>query len=285
MDKKSILIVGASSLLGKSFCKLFGSHYDIFTCGRNRVNDNFKHIEVDLSKELDIDKLPKKVEVVLYLAQSYKFRDFQNSADEIFKINTVRVLDFLNYSKDIGVNQFIYASTGGVYTQNKIHQEDDYIDASKLNGFYATSKYSAELLVNSYKQYFDMVILRPFFIFGEEQKLEMLIPRLIGNIKNHNPIQLQGKKGICINPIYVDDASNIVSDIIDKGVNGVFNLSGKSTIDLKELSMIIGNILNIEPIFDYQEKQGMDVIGDNTKFKHLDYTLLKNAIERVIDAI
>ena len=54
MLKKNILVIGASGLLGKNFCKLFVNKYEIITCGRNKVSNEIKHIYLDLSKKIKI---------------------------------------------------------------------------------------------------------------------------------------------------------------------------------------------------------------------------------------
>jgi len=282
MGKQNILIVGGSSLLGKNFCKLFSNKYKIITCGRSSANKVIEHIEMDLSKHIDKNILPKDIDVVLYLAQSYNFRDFQNSSDDIFQINSAKVLEFLNYSKEVKIKQFIYASTGSVYTQNKVHFEDDFIDTIKLDDFYATSKYCGEMLVNSYKDFFDTVVLRPFFMFGEEQKSDMLIPRLILNIKSGKHIQLQGDDGIKINPIYVEDAAKIVAKIIDENKIGIYNVASDRTLSLKELCLIIGDICNKEPIFDYSETSPKNVVGNFAKIGYEELTKLEEAIKRMV---
>lgn len=282
MAKKNILIIGGSSLLGKSFCKLFSSSYKIITCGRNNISEEINHIEMDLSQDIEKYKLPKNIDTVIYLAQSYNFRDFPNSSDDIFQINTVKVLDFLNYSKEIGVKQFIYASTGGVYTQDKIHFENDFIDTTKLNGFYTTSKYSGEMLVNRYSDFFDIVILRPFFMFGEEQKSDMLIPRIISSVKYGKAIQLEGNNGIKINPIYVEDAAKIVGKIIVESKTGVYNVSGNRTLSLKELCLIIGDTLKKEPIFEHSKNSSKDVVGNFSKIGYDKFTILEEAIKRMV---
>lgn len=282
MPKKNILIVGASSLLGKSFCKLFSSSYEIITCGRKSINENIKHIELDLSQEIEKHKLPKSIDIVIYLAQSYNFRDFPNSSNDILQINTVKVLDFLNYSKDVGAKKFIYASTGGVYTQNKIHAEDDFIETIKVNGFYATSKYCGEMIVNSYKDFFDIVILRPFFMFGVEQKSDMLIPRLISNVKIGKSIQLQGNNGIKINPIFVEDAAKIVAKIIDENKIGIYNIAGNRILSLKELCLIIGDTLKKEPIFEYGKNNAKDLVGDFSKINYKKFIKIDDAIKRMV---
>jgi len=285
MSKKRLLIVGASSLLGKSFLKLFGDNYEVFTCGRSIVSGQFEHFKMDFSKEIDVNILPSNIDIVIYLAQSYKFRDFQNNSDEIFQINTARVLEFLNYAKKARAKRFLYTSTGGVYTTNEVHIEDELIDASKLNGFYAVSKYCAELLVSSYKQFFDVIILRPFFMYGEEQKDDMLIPSLISKVKNKRLVQLQGAEGIKINPIYVDDAAKIIQNIIKTDANGVFNIAGKEIVSISQLCSIIGNCLNIKPLFENLEGSASDIIGSRKKIKSLAGEMENSICNNILELI
>ena len=268
-------------ILGKSFIKLYGNDYNITTSGRTGNLEN-KHIYMDLEREIDFDKFPKNIDTIIYLAQSYNFRDFPNSSNDIFTINTVRVLDFLNYSRNIGIKHFIYASTGGVYTQDKINQEDDFIDTTKLNGFYATSKYCTELLVNSYKDFFDTVILRPFFMFGINQKKDMLIPRLVENIKTNKEIILQGEEGIYINPIYVNDAAKALNKIILNNLTGIYNLAGDETVSIRQLSEIIGKLLGIKPIFRQENNITKNLLANNKKIRHSNYSKLEISLKELI---
>ena len=52
----------------------------------------------------------------------------------------------------------------------------------------------------------------------------MLVPRMIDNIANGNPIFLQGRNGIRINPIFVDDAALSVYKSIQIKKSEIYNI-------------------------------------------------------------
>lgn len=118
-------------------------------------------------------------------------------------------------------------------------------------------------------------------MFGPEQKNNMLIPRLINCIKNGEPIKLNGKNGIRINPLFVNDAANILNLVIREQKTGVYNMAGKEIISLKELCILIGKRLDKKPIFEYTD-ESKSFIADITKIDYKNYMNLKDAIDEVI---
>ena len=79
----------------------------------------------------------------------------------------------------------------------------------------------------------------------------MLIPRLITNVRENNPISLQGRNGIFLNPIHVSDAvSSILAALELKGSHTI-NVAGSRVLSLKELSELIGEKVGVKPIFEY----------------------------------
>lgn len=283
MNKKSILIIGASSLLGRKFCQMYFSDYKIYSLGRTKVSSIHSHIDCDLSLELDYSSFPTNIDIVLYLAQSNNYKDFENYSKEIFLINTIRPLEIMEFYKKNHIAQFIYASTGGVYPFSLLkHHEDEQININDLDDFYFKSKISAELLLSSYSAYTNIAILRPFFIFGKNQKLGMLFPRLISNIKNKNSIKLNGSNGIKINPIYATDAARIINKIILENKIGIFNVAGNKNISLRKLCEIIGDKVGIKPIFEYSEENGYNVLADISKINFTNFTNLNLSIEEIL---
>lgn len=282
MDKMKILLVGSSSLLGRTFCELFSNNYEIYSLSKSTTPYDTNPIECDLSEEIPFVKLPLHVDIIIYLAQANNYKDFKNFSKDIYTINTIRVFELIEYYKNKSLKKFIYASTGGVYTSsNEIYSEDDIISPEKLNDFYFKSKFSSELLLSSYSSFCNIIILRPFFMFGKNQKESMLFPRLIQAIKNKEAIKLNGTEGIKINPIYVIDAANILNLILNKNQAGIYNLAGNETISIKELCILIGEKLNTKPIFEYNDKSN-NFIADISKFHYHEYTSIREAIDKVI---
>lgn len=283
MDKMKILIVGSSSLLGKTFCESFSNNYEIYSLGKTMTSYVTNHIECDLIDEIPFANLPQCIDVIIYLAQANNYKDFQKFSKDIYTINTIRVFELIEYYKNKNLKKIIYASTGGVYnSSSEVHSENDIIYPEKLNDFYFKSKFSSELLLSSYSSFCDIVILRPFFMFGKNQKESMLFPRLVKSIKNREVIKLNGLEGIKINPIYVVDAANMLNLILNEKQAGVYNIAGNEIISLKELSILIGKKLNTNPIFEYTDKSN-NFIADISKFNYQKYTSLYDAIDKVIN--
>lgn len=87
-------------------------------------------------------------------------------------------------------------------------------------------------------------------MFGINQKKDMLIPRLVENIKTNKEIILQGEEGIYINPIYVNDAAKALNKIILNNLTGIYNLAGDETVSIRQLSEIIGKLLELNQFLD-----------------------------------
>jgi nucleoside-diphosphate-sugar epimerase len=187
---------------------------------------------------------------------------------------------------DCGIKKFIYTSTGGLYKEldSPINENDLLKNPTELD-FYCASKLSSELLISSYSQFFDVQILRPFFIFGPRQSDQMLIPRLIKNIELGNTVYLSGEKGIHINPIYVKDAASILVKLLGIPGSRQINIASDQVISIFQLATYIAEIIGKEPNFSYQSKQ-KDLIGDNSLLKgiigNISLTELKESLKDTV---
>lgn len=263
----NILVTGATGLIGSSLLKPLSNLFEVHAISRSIVSKPVIDINwhyADLSHDFDVKLLPRNVEAVIYLAQSENYRDFPKKALDIFEINTAKVLKMLDYAREIGVKKFIYASSGGVYgSAHNSFSEAVTVPATGENGFYLSSKLCSEILTENYKKFMDVVILRLFFAYGKMQKPTMLIPRLVANVKDGKPINLQGNNGILINPIHVSDVVSSVLAALDlKGFHKI-NVAGKEVVTLKQICEMIGAKIGVEPIFECDLKSTpRNLIGD-----------------------
>jgi nucleoside-diphosphate-sugar epimerase len=270
-----VLITGYNGLVGTELINklVTNKSFEIYGLGRSD-NPNLEIIFTDLNKGFNQAIFPDKMDVIIHLAQSEKFRDFPDQALDIFSVNTASTLHLLDYAKRAGVSKFIYASTGGVYggSAEPLDESIPITANGGALGFYQSTKLCSELLVQNYSQFFEVNILRFFFVYGPEQKREMLIPRLMNSVKNGISIKLIGDGGIKMNPIYVSDAAeSIVSVVHKKNGNRIFNIAGNEIIDLRSLCKIIGRIVGKLPEFEV-------TIGDNKTNLIADITLMKELL-------
>jgi UDP-glucose 4-epimerase len=273
MKKKyeKILIAGANGLLGRNLVDILSQTHIVFALVKKKtkiqfkLNKNITVLEVNLSN-IDTKKLPNKIDVIYYLAQSNKRKNFPEEVDDIIAINILAPNILAKWGIKIGVKKFIYVSSGGVYDNSKKPvKEFANINANKNREFYLNSKLCAEILLKNYSNLFEtFIILRPFFIYGIGQKKNMLISRLISNVKNDREININGKDGIKINPIYATDAANAVANVINIKKSMTINIGGNEIISLKALILMIGDETAKQPIISNNKYTKNNLIGDIT---------------------
>jgi UDP-glucose 4-epimerase len=292
---KTCLVTGCTGLIGSHLIPSLiedGWHVYGITRSQNKWNDisNYYPIVIDLASGFDINTLPKKVDVIIHLAQSRNFREFPELATDIFRVNTETTLMLLNYARKAQVKKFVLASTGGVYGTGKLSfsENSELANYSDL-GFYASTKLCSEILVNNYNSLFDVNILRLFFVYGQGQHRSMLIPRIVYNIVDNLPVTLNGENGILINPIHVSDAISAIICSLTTDKKSVINIGGLEILSLREISEIIGDKLNCSPNFNVQlQDDSKNLIADISKMiKYLNVPKIsfQKGIDNVIEEV
>ena len=209
---------------------------------------------------------PKELDAIIHLA-AVTPHALPSSKQTLYKINTVSTLELLEYGKHLGINSFVYASSGGVYgySQNN-HSENDPV--SPID-FYALTKYESELLVKHFSQYFSTIILRFFFPYGPKQK-NRLIPQLIDKIREDKAITMYNKGDPTINPIYISDVVEAMKRALSLKSSNIINIAGSEKINILELSHLIGSLINNSPRFEYYEDEKIKgLVGDISKMRKL----------------
>ena len=287
---KSILITGCNGLLGKAICKRLSSLdikvYGIVHNKKYEPIENINYINIDLANLSTENNLPKEIDCIMHLAQSSNFRNFPEYSQDIFNVNVASTSFLLNYANKIGVKKFIFASSGGVYGNGgtPFSEKAPLVPPGEL-GFYLGTKACGEILVESYASFFNVIIIRPFFIYGKGQNRSMLIPRIMDSIKNGKPIFLHDNKGISINPIHVEDAVSTVLATLKKEFSATFNIAGPEILSILDISNIMSNYLNKEAIYKNIDNTPMDLIADIALMKKELYIPKRTIKNYLIDVI
>uniref|UniRef100_UPI0037480321 NAD-dependent epimerase/dehydratase family protein n=1 Tax=Escherichia coli TaxID=562 RepID=UPI0037480321 len=85
--------------------------------GRHRGHPTPAHVEwldVNLSEGLDTAKLPRRMDAILHLAQSDRYREFPAGAPDVFRFNVDVPAQLMLWAKTAGVSRAVFASTGTV---------------------------------------------------------------------------------------------------------------------------------------------------------------------------
>ena len=285
-----ILVSGATGLLGQALLAMTDKNDEIFFISRKSLEiRNHKCIVLDLSSDWKISSLPSQMDVIVHLAQSSEYRKFPDRASDIFSVNVGSTAKLLDYAKMSGVQRFLLASTGGIYKgqRSPLSEESEILGPSEL-GFYFASKLSSEMLAANYRDWFEINILRIFFMYGINQRIEMFLPSIIKKIASGTPVRLEGHDGIRVNPIHASVAASVVHEIIRRGGPRTINLAGIDTYSIREISDSIGKILGVEPQYEIVGESD-DLIADTTQMKKFIQnptdslnTLLPSIIEEVL---
>jgi UDP-glucose 4-epimerase len=265
-----ILVTGSTGFLGSRLVRQLEGENEIFALIRTapRVKLSRVHwINQDLAKPLDYSSLPKNADAVIHLAQSKSYRQFPDGANDVFDVNIHGTFNLLEFGRKVGIECFIFASTGGVYGYSyEKFGETDPVDP--LN-FYLSSKYTAELLVANYQQFFRTVVFRFFFVYGPDQR-GMLIPTLMRKVVNGERITIEGNPGLRINPIYVEDAVRVFEPGFHLGSSELFNVAGDENVTISNLIRLIEMITGKKALVEHTASGPRgDLVGDNRRMKEV----------------
>ena len=271
MNAKNIVISGGTGFLGSNVINMLKEGYIIYNLGRNK-NPLCNNVYWDLEGEIDYSKLPKKVDIIIHAASIVGITN--NSPSKYIDINVKSTTVLLEYALAASADHYIYISTGGVYGfKDKLQDEDEYCNPKD---FYGLTKYFSEMACNYYKDKIPMTVLRLFFPYGVKQ-IGRLIPNLVEKIMSNDIIEINKSGKPAINPIYIDDATYIIKQIIDNKIYGTYNICGNEIVSIKDICNIIAKKLNKTEIAYCENNNCVeDLIGSNKKISKV--VNLKNQI-------
>lgn len=266
MEQKKILVTGANGLLGKHSLEAFNRKHEVHAIVREIPTDKIDGVfyyEIDLKTDWSAEGLPNDIHTIFHLAQSELFRAFPDHALEVFNVNVASTVKLLDYGRKVRIKKFVFASSGGIYDSNvEPLSENSPINTFGLLGNYFATKLCSEILTQNYIDYFDVTLLRIFFMYGNGQKRSMLIPRLVDSVRDGKGISLTANGGIQINPVHVSDVVNLLEKLIHSSGSSTFNVAGPEILTLKRIADIIGEKMGCQPKYEHQSETGNNWIAN-----------------------
>ena len=253
---KKVLVTGSKGFIGESLVAyLKKMEYEVL---------GFNSEDGDIS-DCDIYEKYKPVEIsyIFHLASKTFIPSSWEHPVDFYKtsiIGTQQVLELCR-KKNIPMT-FVSAYVYGISEKLPIAE----ITPLNPNNPYAHSKYLTEELCKFYSDYYNVkiTIIRPFNIYGKNQKDYFLIPHIIKQVLDEEEIKVKD-----LNPkrdyIYLDDLiCGLIKTMTYKKKFSIFNLGSGVEYSVKEIIDIIQNIF----------KTDKSVISDNIE--------RKNEITRVV---
>ncbi|WP_462253013.1 dTDP-glucose 4,6-dehydratase [Ekhidna sp.] len=200
------------------------------------ANDNYEFVKGDICNSLFIEQLFKDYDfksVVHLAAESHVDRSISNPI-EFINTNVLGTVNLLNAAKntwmgDFAERRFYHISTDEVY--GSLGEKGFFTETTSYDpqSPYSASKASSDHFVRAYGNTYGL----PYIIsncsnnYGPNQFPEKLIPLMIHNIKNEQPLPVYGKGENIRDWLYVEDHARAIELILEKGGDGeTYNIGG-----------------------------------------------------------
>ncbi len=266
-------------MLGRSlYKKLKEKKYDIIGFSRNKkewFEDEFHFFEEFFEKDFEGD---------FYIYLSAVSGDFQVERDYIkaLEINVINPLKILNKIKK---GHFIYISSASVY-RNKLFPEEE--DAEFHTSLYGSQKYAAEGLLKALanKRGIKFTALRFPRIYGPFMQRNPVADFLIALRNRKDEVNLYDDFSARYEYIFSYDASEYIVEIMEKGIEGIYNTGSgqiKSVQEIKEIfEKITGKKFNINFI---KKRKGADAIdsGKIQKILKIEFTDFEKGVRKCLE--
>lgn len=228
--------------------------------GRHLRLEDMVAPRVDLTQPLT--GLPERLDAVVHLAQSRRYREFPDGAGDVVAVNVAATAALADYARRAGARRFVFVSTGGVYGyRDRPAREEDPVAPI---GFYQASKYAAEVLLAPYTEYFTTVILRPFFVYGPGQR-EMLIASVARRVLAGEPVTGPGPR---INPIHVTDAARAIEAALSLDAPALINVAGDEVVTVADLAQRLAEAAGVQPVIEAGEPPPGDLVADTERMRN-----------------
>lgn len=226
--------------------------------------DTYKLLEIDIR---DLDALRNEVEVginvIVHLAAKAGVRPSIEDPVAYQEVNVTGTQNMLEFAKERGIKQFVFASSSSVYGKNPNvpWREDDYV--LQPISPYASTKVSGELLGHVYSHLYSIrfIALRFFTVYGPRQRPDLAIHKFVDLISKGKTISLYGDGTTRRDYTYIDDIVQGVNKAIHYGDSQyeIINLGNNQTIELHELVKSIENEMNKRALIEWADEQPGDV--------------------------
>jgi UDP-glucose 4-epimerase len=241
-----IAVAGSDGFVGSQVCKqLEAKGHDV--------------VRIDITRGLDLcdHKIIDKIEAIdcfIHLANLVYVPGSYTDPEKYYRVNYLTTLNALEICRKYNARL--------VYASSYIYGPPQYLPVNEQHPIcpfnpYAQTKVICEKLCEGYHRDFKVKvsILRPFNIYGVGQKGKLLLPEIIGQLKEgKEKIELKASSPRRDYINVIDVAGAFVACTEDTNDFNTYNVCSGVCISVRELTELINKHLNKKVLFSFSEE-------------------------------
>ncbi len=237
-----VLVTGGAGFIGSNFVRHLLAvrgdveivNYDALTYAGNLANlagvkERHQFVRGDICDVTAVHSAMQGVQAIVHFAaESHVDRSIASSA-EFVRTNVEGTRVLLDVARELRILKFVHVSTDEVY--GTLGPEGYFTEETALapNSPYSASKAGSDLLARAYFETYDLpvVITRCSNNYGPYQFPEKLIPLMIINALEGNPLPMYGDGRNVRDWLHVSDHCTAIARVLEAGAPGqVYNIGG-----------------------------------------------------------
>lgn len=276
IDNKTIMITGATGLIGKYLIEvlmkrnsIFNLNTKVIAVGRSRekfekrlydesYGDNLVFYNYDVQYPCDYEG---NLDFILHMASNTHPRLYASEPVNTEMSNILGTYHLLKKAAENKKCRFVFTSSGDIYGDNRsakefLSEEDcGYIDCNTLRAGYIEGKRASEALCNAFleEKGVDFVTARLCRIYGPtmQESDSKAISQFINNAVKGENIVLKSTGSQVFSYLYIFDVVSAILTIMARGkTGGAYNVADNNqTSSLKDLALLLANVGSSKVVF------------------------------------
>ena len=263
-----ITITGSNSFIGKNFINFLNKKKIKNSALTRKKIMNIKN----KTNYYSFSKRQKKTNILIHISSSslallYRKKKFTKK-DVLFCLENEidNLLSLINFYKKNKIKKFILISSSSLYGNSKLKKPFNEKDKCNPKDYYSIIKLAIETVAKKICK--NIIIIRPFQIYGKFDSPKRLIPTLYNSKRNEN-INLQDCLQVT-DILHVDDFCEAILKICDSKIkNGIFNIGSGRPIKLRTI---------VEKIHEYRNKEFRFIYKKTMQNKITNYCYSDNSL-------
>ena len=249
-----ILVTGGAGFIGSCFVRMSIAetsdhivNLDKLTYAGNLENlsevesqPRYQFVKGDIADAVAVERVFEEYRpeaVVHFAAESHVDRSI-HAPQQVFETNLRGTFTLLEAARRHGIGRFVHISTDEVYGSIEAPEEADEGFPLQPSSPYSATKAGSDLLALSYFKTYGLpvVVTRASNNYGPYQFPEKLIPLMISNAVEDQPLPVYGDGMQVRDWLYVDDHCRAIRDVLVKGREGeIYNIGGTRSLPNREV--------------------------------------------------